>query len=180
MIDEEGIVRVWTKGAEKIFSYPAEEILAETDHRFFRFGQVANHESLKQGHRLYRQQHQPRTNLFVLINTSPIYLDDQIIGAVGDGDRYYPAGKMKSGTVSSIYENASFRARGAVLSPPQDPFQSIKGSSKSMKNIVQLAKENLHDRSTCFNLGRERGRQGVVCQSDSRNQRRKGCALCPD
>src|SRR5690606_120448 len=29
----------------------------------------------------------------------------------------------------------------AKLSPPQDPFQSIKGSSKSMKNIIQLAKK---------------------------------------
>src|SRR5690606_36962294 len=75
-------VLVWTKGAERLFSVKQEDIIGKPITKFFNPERLELLNTLKNGTSLYHKQHQAREDLVVLINSNPVYLDGEIIGAV--------------------------------------------------------------------------------------------------
>ncbi|PFK04202.1 sigma-54-dependent Fis family transcriptional regulator, partial [Bacillus cereus] len=73
VIDEKECVRTWTDGAEKIFSVNHNEIIGQPITRFFDYKDLEILQSLHDGKSIIAQFHQPRPDLFVLINSNPIY-----------------------------------------------------------------------------------------------------------
>jgi PAS domain S-box-containing protein len=136
IIDENENTVVWTKGAEQIFSVTYNDIVGKPIDHFFPREMLETINSLKTGKTTRRMQHQPRPDLFVLINTNPIYLNDKIVGAVASELDITSQVRLNQElfTVSSKVHH--LEQEMAKLSPSTDPFQNIKGNSQSVKYIL--------------------------------------------
>ena len=61
--------------------------------RFFDYKDLEILQSLHDGKSIIAQFHQPRPDLFVLINSNPVYCNDEIIGAVVIRNRCYKSSR---------------------------------------------------------------------------------------
>ncbi|MEB9303699.1 PAS domain-containing protein, partial [Bacillus cereus] len=82
VIDSKECVRTWTDGAEKIFSVNHNEIIGQPITRFFDYKDLEILQSLHDGKSIVAQFHQPRPDLFVLINSKTVNCNYEIIVAV--------------------------------------------------------------------------------------------------
>ncbi|MFC4077469.1 sigma-54 interaction domain-containing protein [Salinithrix halophila] len=139
VIDEHERVVVWTKGAEEIFSVKHEEIFGSPITNFFDPGMLEILETLKDGKSLYRHQHRPRSDLFVLINTKPIRLNGEIIGAVASETDITSQVRLNQELFNASSKMHHLEREVAKLKPSPDPFDAIKGTSPA----IQKAKERV-------------------------------------
>jgi len=152
VIDGDERVRTWTEGAETIFSVSKEEIMGKPITDFFEHHNLEILESLHSGKTIRGQQHQPRSDLFVLINANPVYFNEKIIGAVvseTDVTNQVVLNEKLFNMSTEVHrleqEMAKYR--------PSDPFNIIKGKSAVMEKTVQMAKKVCSVRSTVLILG---------------------------
>ncbi|WP_025027902.1 sigma-54 interaction domain-containing protein [Caldalkalibacillus mannanilyticus] len=141
VINDEGIVLVWTQGAENIFSVKKEEILGKNITQFFDMDMLEIMKTLQAGRSLYRHQHQPRSDLYVLINSNPIYLDGQIIGAVVSETDITSQVRLHQELFTISAKFHDLEKEVAKLSPSQNPFQAVKGSSHAIMKTIETAKK---------------------------------------
>ncbi|WP_412846559.1 sigma-54 interaction domain-containing protein [Brevibacillus sp. 179-C9.3 HS] len=138
VIDEKARVMVWTEGAERIFSLKAKEMIGRPITEFFPLEMLETLKSLQTGQSLYRHQHQPREDLVVLINTSPIYLHDKIIGAVAAETDITSQVRLNQELLNANKKVNHLQQEMAKLSPTPDPFAQIKGTSLSIRHIKSM------------------------------------------
>jgi PAS domain S-box-containing protein len=153
VIDDKESVIVWTDGAEKLFSVTREEILGRPITTFFNIDRLEIMNTLKMGKTLCRHQHQPRSDLFVLINSNPVRFDDQIIGAVvseTDITNQVLLNKELFNASSKIHD---LEQEVAKLKPSADPFHLIKGNSHALKRTKDLIKKVGSTDATVLILG---------------------------
>lgn len=141
LVDEEGKVMIWTKGAEDIFSIKAEEIIGKPISDFFPVEMLQVLDTLKTGKSLYHQQHQPRPDLFVLINTNPVYLNDNIVGAVAAETDITSQVRLNQELFHATTKIHHLEQEMAKLSPSHDPFHQIKGSSHLIQQTKDMIKK---------------------------------------
>ncbi|MGD8191494.1 sigma-54 interaction domain-containing protein [Brevibacillus ginsengisoli] len=153
VIDESGNVVVWTEGAEQIFSIKANEIIGKPITDFFPMDMLQTIKTLKTGESVYRRQHQPREDIFVLINTNPIQLHDQIIGAVAAETDITSQVRLNQELLNATKKVHHLQQEMAKLSPSTDPFQSIKGTSHAIKRIKGLIQKLKGTEVTVLILG---------------------------
>ncbi|SFG63506.1 sigma-54 interaction domain-containing protein [Sporolactobacillus nakayamae] len=141
VIDKNMDTVVWTSGAERLYSIKKEEILGKPMTQFFPENRLDNLKILNTGKQFYHKQHQPREDLFVLINSNPVKLDGKIIGAVScEQDVTYQAQLTKKltnakETINHLQKQVSRMDRSV------DPFRSIKGSSGALQNTIDQIKQ---------------------------------------
>lgn len=152
VIDADERVRTWTEGAEKIFSVTKDEIVGKPIIEFFEHQNLEILESLHKGERVRGKHHKPRSDLFVLINSNPVYFNGRIIGAVvseTDVTNQVVLNEKLFNMSTEVHrlekEMAKYR--------PSDPFNNIKGKSTVMQKTVQVAKKVCSVRSTVLILG---------------------------
>ncbi len=80
VIDENGIVTIWNKGAEKLYKIPYEKIIGENIENFFSNAIVNN--VRKTGVFVENKYHSPDENFHILANSKPLYLEGIFKGAV--------------------------------------------------------------------------------------------------
>lgn len=153
VIDKQKIVCGWTQGAEKIFSVPKESIIGKPITDFFEPDMLEILKTLQEGKRLYHQQHQPRSDLFVLINSNPIYLENEIIGAVVSETDITDQVRLNQELFTISTEVHRLEQEVAKLKPSQDPFSPIKGRSSAIRKTIDVAKKVSSVKSTVLILG---------------------------
>ncbi|WP_257350892.1 sigma-54 interaction domain-containing protein [Pseudalkalibacillus decolorationis] len=140
-IDEDKNTVVWTSGAEKIFSVKKEDIIGKPMADFFPEKMLECFSALTTGEPVYRKQHQPREDLFVLINTSPVKIGERIVGvAVAELDvtKQLQLNKELSNANKTI---SHLRDEVSRMTPYHDPFYTIKGSSKRIRKTIDKIKQ---------------------------------------
>ena len=140
VIDANQNVLVWTKGAEKLFSVKKQDIIGKPITDFFRPERLELLNTLRNGDSLHHKQHQAREDLVVLINSNPVYLDDQIIGAVVseiDITSQIRLNNQLNNTTEKLFE----LEREANRFIPEDPFKLIRGNSRILKKTTSMAKK---------------------------------------
>jgi len=80
VIDENGIVIIWNKGAQKLYNVAYEEIIGQEIHRFFPDAIVDT--VRKTGISVENKHHFPRKNSDILANSMPLYINDVLKGAI--------------------------------------------------------------------------------------------------
>lgn len=141
VIDSEGKVVIWTKGAEQIFSVKAQDILGKPITDFFSADRLEILNTLQSGKSVTHMQHQARQDLVVLINSNPVKLNDKIIGAV----------VSESDITSQIRLNKELFTKSEKLfhleeevrrtSAKKSPFTYIRGNSQSLQKTMAIAKK---------------------------------------
>lgn len=142
IIDKEGNTDVWTKGAERIFSVKEKDIVGKPMTNFFPTNMLQTLKALETGESVYQQQHQPRQDLFVLINSEPILLDDNVVGAIAAETDITSQVRLNQELFNANSKIQQLQQEMTKLSPADDPFQHIKGTSsaieKTMENIKKV------------------------------------------
>jgi PAS domain S-box-containing protein len=140
-VDKESKTIVWTKGAEKIFSIPKEEILGKDMKHFFPKEMLLNEETMLSGKSFKNHLHKPREDLFVLINVNPVISNGEIIGAVAAETDVTSQVLMNQELFNASSKIQKLQSKVSKLSNSVDPFQKIKGSSREINNAVSLARK---------------------------------------
>ncbi|HLR11476.1 MAG TPA: sigma 54-interacting transcriptional regulator [Sporosarcina sp.] len=141
VIDEQGRVIIWTKGAEKIFSVKAEDILGKPITDFFSSDRLEILNALQQGTSVTHHQHQARKDLVVLINSNPVRLDDQIIGAVVSETDVTNQIRLNNELFSTSEKLFNLEEEMRKTVEEESPFSYIRGNSVALKKTLSLAEK---------------------------------------
>lgn len=175
LINEEGHVAVWTSGAEHIFSIQKNEIIGKPASDFFAVDRLQSLKTLQTGESVHRMQHRPRQDMFVLINSSPIKLDDRIIGAVTAESDLTTQMRLHQELLQMTSKVHHLQKEVAMLSPSSDPFQHIKGTSGTLKNSIDTIKKISTTKATVLIQG-ESGTGKELFAQAIHNSREQGSA----
>ncbi|GED72626.1 sigma-54-dependent Fis family transcriptional regulator [Brevibacillus reuszeri] len=153
VIDEQETVEIWTKEAEKIFSISHQEIIGKKIIDYFDVNNLEMLKTLKNGKPFYRHQHQPRSDLFVLVNNNPIRLKQKIIGVVSVDTDITSQIRLNQELFNSIRKVQHLEQEVTKLKPANDPFQGIKGSSQEIARTIEMSKKAAATNATILILG---------------------------
>lgn len=153
VIDANECVQTWTKGAEKIFSVKEKEIIGKPITDFFDHNKLEILQTLHTGKSITGQYHQPRSDLFVLINSNPVYFSDRIIGAVVSETDITNQVMLNERLFTMSHEVHRLEQEVAKYKHSEDPFHVIKGKSAAIQSTIDLAKKVCTVKSTVLILG---------------------------
>jgi PAS domain S-box-containing protein len=153
VIDANERVCTWTEGAEKIFSVKKQEIIGQPITTFFDRNKLEILKTLHKGRSILRQHHQPRSDLFVLINSNPVYFNNRIIGAVVSETDVTNQVVLNEKLFNMSTEVHRLEQEVAMYKDSVDPFHSIKGKSPAIQKTIQLARKVCSVKSTVLILG---------------------------
>ncbi|MDQ0973213.1 PAS domain S-box-containing protein [Neobacillus niacini] len=153
VIDADEYVRTWTKGAEKIFSVPHQEIIGKPITDFFDKNKLEILQTLQKGKRITAQYHQPRSDLFVLINTNPVYFESRIIGAVASETDVTNQVMLNEKLFNMSNEVRRLEQEVAKYKHYDDSFRFIKGKSSAIQETIGIARKVCTVKSTVLILG---------------------------
>ncbi|EOO68337.1 sigma-54-dependent transcriptional activator [Bacillus cereus VD196] len=153
VIDSKEYVRTWTDGAEKIFSVNHNEIIGQPITRFFDYKDLEILQSLHDGKSIVAQFHQPRPDLFVLINSNPVYCNDEIIGAVVSETDVTNQVALNEKLFNMSHEMHRLEQEVAKYKDESDPFLAMNGKSPVIQRTIQLARKVCSVKSTVLILG---------------------------
>ncbi|MFE8698946.1 sigma 54-interacting transcriptional regulator [Cytobacillus sp. FJAT-53684] len=153
VIDKKEHVRTWTDGAEKLFSVKQREIIGRPITDFFKREDLEILQTLHKGKSISRHHHQPRADLFVLINSNPVYFNEQIIGAVVSETDVTNQVVLNEKLFNMSTEVHRLELEVAKYKDRVDPFSLIKGTSAKLQRTIQLAKKVCTVKSTVLILG---------------------------
>lgn len=153
VINQQGEVLSWTEGAEGIFSLKQQDVIGHPITNFFEYDKLEILQSLQQAKRIRNYFHQPREDLFVLINSNPVYYDGQIIGAVCSETDVTHQVALNEKLFSMSNEVHRLEQEVAKYKQPADAFNVIKGESRAIRHTIQLARKVTTVKSTVLIVG---------------------------
>ncbi len=153
IIDKNLNTMVWTKGAEEIFSIKQEEIQGTSITEHFPIDMLEIIKTLKTGKSVYKRQHQPRPDLFVLINTNPIKVNNEIVGAVAAETDITSQVRLNKELFNATTKVLHLEQEMEKLKPSTDPFHPIKGTSEVLKNTKERIEKIASTKATALILG---------------------------
>ena len=136
VIDRDKKVLVWTKGAERIFSIKKEDIIGKPITDFFNPDRLELLNTLKDGSSVYHSQHKARDNQVVLINSNPIYYDEDMIGAVVSETDITSQIKLNKELYNTTERLFNLEKEVNKLTSTNNPFIKIRGNSKLLRSTI--------------------------------------------
>lgn len=153
VIDENRRVAVWTHGAENIFAIKKNEIIGRKITDFFKTEMLQMLKTLKTGESVICTQHQPDADQFVLINASPVKLDDKIIGAVALETDMTTQLKLHHRHLHMTSQMIEPQTEKRLGNPMPHPFSAIIGSSRQIQQTLDMVKKISTTKATVLILG---------------------------
>lgn len=141
VIDEHLKTVVWTNGAERLFSIKKEEILGKPMTDFFPESQLDNIRTIKTGKGVYHKQHQPRDDLFVLLNSNPVIVNGKTVGVVSSEKDVTYQMQLNSKLSSANQTIRHLQEKVSRLDSTADPFHRIKGSSRAIRRTIDKVRQ---------------------------------------
>ncbi|WP_237049298.1 sigma-54 interaction domain-containing protein [Lentibacillus amyloliquefaciens] len=141
VVDRDKNVLVWTKGAEQVFSVKREEIIGKPITDFFRMDRLELLNTLKDGTSVYHNQHKARDNQVVLINSNPVYCDEDMIGAVVSETDITSQIKLNKELYNASERLFNLEKEVSKLTSTNDPFIKIRGNSKPLQRTINKFKK---------------------------------------
>ncbi|WP_440116978.1 sigma 54-interacting transcriptional regulator [Paenibacillus sp. QZ-Y1] len=153
LINEDAKVAYWTTGAEHVFSISKKEIIGQPAADFFPPDRLQSLKTLYTGESVYRKQHQPRPDMFALINARPVQLDGHIVGAVAAEVDITTEIRLHQELLHMTSKVQHLEKAVARLRPNSDPFVKIKGSSPIIKQCLETIRKISTTSATVLILG---------------------------
>nr|WP_082412108.1 sigma 54-interacting transcriptional regulator [Thalassobacillus devorans] len=141
VIDKNQHVIGWTKGAEKLFSMKREQVIQKPITELFSPEHLEILNTLEKGTSVYHRQHIARENQVVLINSNPVYFQDEIIGAVVSETDITSQIKLNNELYNAREKLFHLEKEVTKLTASSDPFQRIRGRSPAMKKTINKIKK---------------------------------------
>lgn len=140
VVDKDKHVVGWTKGAEQLFSVKQADIIGKPINDFFKDHHLEILNTLG-GSSVRHKQHKARDNQVVLINSNPVYLEDDIIGAVVSETDITDQIRLYNELYNTTEKLFSLEKEVTKLTANGDPFQPIRGSSPLLNETINKVKK---------------------------------------
>jgi len=138
IIDAEGITKYWNKGSEKLYGIKREDIIGKPIADYFPSALVQRALDEK---KVYEDVYNmPREDSYNITSASPIYYNNELIGAVcidRDITEFMKISKQLNKTKSNLQV---LKEELAILNNEKSPFSSILGNNEKLRNAIKLAK----------------------------------------
>lgn len=141
VIDKEGKVVIWTKGAEQLFSVKANEVLGKPIIDFFSPERLEILNTLKDGTSVTHMQHQARKDLVVLINSNPVKLNNKVIGAVVSEMDITSQIRLNNELFNTSEKLFHLEEEVRKSDPEENPFTYIRGNSPALQQTLNITKK---------------------------------------
>jgi PAS domain S-box-containing protein len=139
MIDAHGNVLYWNEGAEKFYQISKQKIIGQNIAEFFHPEDLMVLRILDHPYTVNGVYHCPRPDSHVVINASPVFdSNGELIGAISVEQNITKLVKLNE----ELYQTSSQFDQLENKSNEEEiihPFSSIKGHSKKLHDIIQLA-----------------------------------------
>ncbi|GGE06705.1 sigma-54-dependent Fis family transcriptional regulator [Marinithermofilum abyssi] len=138
-VDGEGNIVSWNPKSEEIFQCSHDEIVGKPITDFFEEDSIEVMSTLKDGKGVIRKYHQPYPDVYVLINSLPVVMDQSIIGGISverDITDVVKLNEELSATTAYIQD-----LERKMDKKQSDPFHPIKGRSPALREAVGMAKK---------------------------------------
>ncbi|MEC1476795.1 sigma-54 interaction domain-containing protein [Bacillus haynesii] len=175
IVNTKGEMVYWNKVAEDTFHIKKEEIIGRHVTDFFREEDVMNLKVLKTQKPVREVHHQPLPNHHVLISTIPIFDDhNQLIGSMSVEKDITNTIRLteKLSAKSQELQQLKQKISGNDLN---DPFNKIKGTSKSLHLVINDAKKAARSDATVLITGESGAGKELFAQAihqeSSRNKK---------
>ncbi len=141
VIDNEEKVVFWTKGAEEIFSVAESEIIGKPITDFFSKERLEILNTLNTGESVRHGQHQARKDLVVMINSNPVYLNKEIIGAVVSETDITSQIRLNNELFHASEKLFNLEEEVRKTLPEHNPFNYIRGNSPALKESINITRK---------------------------------------
>ncbi|MFC7439797.1 sigma-54 interaction domain-containing protein [Laceyella putida] len=139
IVNPDGTVLHWNRAAEQLYDIPAADIVGKNISDFG-WNSLMISRMLEEGQPIQEAYHEPRPGTYVLVNTSPIYQNGYMIGAISceqDVTKLVRLGNELFSTTSQLH---TLEEKMSQLTPTQDPFHRIKGNGPAILQAIQVAR----------------------------------------
>ncbi|WP_254901214.1 sigma-54 interaction domain-containing protein [Tuberibacillus sp. Marseille-P3662] len=136
VIDQDQRVIAWTKGAEQLFSLNRDNIIEKPITEFFSPNRLEILNTIKEGTSVHHQQHKAKENQVVLINSNPVYFNNEIIGAVVSETDITSQIRLNKELYHASERLFKLEKEVTKLTASEDPFQNIRGNSAPLKKTI--------------------------------------------
>ncbi|WP_026567163.1 sigma-54 interaction domain-containing protein [Bacillus sp. UNC41MFS5] len=133
-VDQEGQVVYWSTTAEETYKIKKEYILGKKIGEHFRDESIVLHRILNEGRPVRGQYHRPDKDTHVLINASPILIENQIIGGVA----------TEQNITNIIRLNEELDSNSSVLVQKSNPFSTMVSGSPKFQEALKIAQKVAH------------------------------------
>ncbi|MGW9019813.1 sigma-54 interaction domain-containing protein, partial [Priestia megaterium] len=179
IVNVKGEMVYWNEVAEDTFHIKKEEIIGRHVTDFFREEDVMNLKVLKSQKAVREVHHQPLPNHHVLISTTPIFDEhNQLIGSMS----------VEKDITTTIRLTEKLSAKSQELQQLKqkisgndfnDPFNKIKGTSKSLHRVINDAKKAAKSDATVLITGESGAGKELFAQAIHHESSRSKKAFIP-
>lgn len=133
-VDEAGEVLYWNLTAEETYRIKKEQIIGKKIGEHFSDESIILHRILNEGLPVRGQYHRPNKDTHVLINASPIMVDNKIIGGVA----------AEHNITNIIRLNEELDSNSALLVQKSNPFAKMVSGSPKFQEALKIAQKVAH------------------------------------
>lgn len=170
VVDHNGDVVVWNKNAEKLYGVASDDIVGNSLEEFF--PEAILLKTLKTREKVDNLYHEPRKGSHVAISASPIYVDDEFIGAVSS-ERDITEVRKLSSQLQKATDTLKF-LEGEVQRISSDGFGKIIGKSLKMVKSIEVAKQVARTEASILITGESGTGKEVFARAIHDHSGRKG------
>lgn len=133
-VDEEGTVVCWNTTAEETYKIKKEHIVGAKLASHFRDESIVLKRILNEGYPVRGQYHRPNADTHVLINATPVILDNKIIGGIAS----------EHDITKMIRLNEELDSASSLLVQKINPFLSFDSGSPKFQESLKVAQKMAH------------------------------------
>ncbi|MCF2649643.1 sigma-54 interaction domain-containing protein [Niallia circulans] len=130
-VDRNGTVFYWNSAAEDTYHIKKEAIIGKKIGEHFDSESIQLHKILKEGNPIRGTYHRPNEHTHVLINASPVLVENEIIGGIS----------TERDITKLIRLNQELDSNSSLYIQKEEPFSSIQSESKEVKRAVEIAQK---------------------------------------
>ena len=152
IIDANGIVLYWNAAAENLYDISANEIIGRPISEFgWKSLMIAK--TLENRQPILQAYHEPRPGIYVLINSTPLFHDDQLIGVISSEQNVTHLVKLGNELFTTSGQLRSLEDQINRVAQDENPFYRIKGNSVAMSRILHTAERVAKSTATVLITG---------------------------
>ncbi|WP_421616997.1 sigma-54 interaction domain-containing protein [Brevibacillus sp. TJ4] len=141
VVDANNVVQFWNRSAEAIYEIDREHVIGTPLDQHFSSDSLRLLDALHQGTTVQRVYHIPRPDRHVLINSAPVRMQDEIIGAISIEQDITELVRLNEELAHTTANLHNLQQEMNRFQAADDPFYSIKGHSASIQSAIQAAKK---------------------------------------
>ncbi|WP_339061042.1 sigma 54-interacting transcriptional regulator [Tepidibacillus marianensis] len=139
-VNENGVIVAWNHASEQFYGHSWDDVMGKPITQFFQEEAIMLKRIIKEGETIERKYNQPMTDLHVIINATPVYSNDQLIGGISverDISDVVRLNEELTNTKAYIYDLENKYEKNRIT----DPFEKIKGKSRQIRETINVVKK---------------------------------------